>query len=218
MSKSESNISTMRFTQINDLSVLEQINILRSNILLKMQNDGFKSIVVTSPMAGDGKTTIASNLAFSFAAIGINVLLVHADLSSSTPANLLRSDADVNFGLSDYLRMTSDSDIDSLIHTTNESSLHILPNIKEVKDGSNLFSTARMRLLKDSLEQKFDLIIYDAPAMVPNADGIALAQVINNALLIFRLKHSTTERSDAMIKLLNLNKIRILGFVNNDVH
>lgn len=181
-----------------------------------------KSIVITSAIPREGKSTVALNLARASASMGKKVLLVDTDLRSTDC--LTRS---LNLGSSIGLRniLKSDGSISSFEYIqplTLEENLFILTSgfedlttYTEQSDPSRLLATAKMRSLVDELRNHFDLVIYDLCAVIGFADVNLLASRTDGIIMVTGLgKIQTMALSEAMTQL-KLCKAPILGVAVN---
>lgn len=183
------------------------------------------SVVISSPVSGDGKSTIAMFLAQAASAMGKRVLLIDADLRSPQISNML------GFGETGGLTTLLETDlhpnqvIQTLSCTTANSSyaqvssavggLSVLPSGPVPVDPSRLLSSHKMQELAKYFESVFDLIVYDVPPLLSVVDSNLLAAHTNGVILVAGLEQ--TDRAALMdaIDGLNLAHIPILGIVAN---
>jgi receptor protein-tyrosine kinase len=146
-----------------------------------------QSILVTSSVPNEGKTFSATNLAISMAKSGRSVLLLDADMRNPSVANLLGLENSVGL-ITVLLGRTS---IDEAIqeHASGVSFLGtgpLPPNPAEVLD------TSAMRNLVRQLSETYDVVIIDAPPLLPVADSTILLTEVDGAILLVR--HGETHR------------------------
>lgn len=172
-----------------------------------------KTILVTSPAPGDGKSTTASNIAIAFAQAGRRVLLIDADCRRPTQARLHAVEsvpglADVlagGVGLADAIQQSPIQQL-SLLPAGN-----IPPNPAELLD-----SPAFRTLLADVAEQ-FDQVIIDSPPIVPVTDARIIAALADATLLVLRAERSTRRLANHARDALATVNARLIGVVVGDV-
>ena len=141
-----------------------------------------KTVLVTSPAGGDGKSTVACHLAISLARIGRRVLLVDANLRSPRQADLfgLKEHA----GLSDLL---SNSDrADSLVTETRVEGLGLLPAGRPVADPTALLNSRRLTDVLNELAEDYDHVVIDSPSVRQGVDSRIVAASCDVTLLVLR--------------------------------
>lgn len=191
----------------------EAFRSLRTVINFSTRDEQVKTILVTSSIPSEGKTTIASNLAISYANMGKNVLLIEADLLRPGLSDTFETTK--KKGLGDYL--TNDViTLDSIIYDTKVPNLKFLPAGKRVKSTSELLESQRMRdFMRELKENKdIDLILFDTPPCQPVTDGIIMASMVDKVVMVvnYNMNARTAQRS---LKLLQNAQADIIGVVIN---
>ena len=159
---------------------------LTSILLPTMHAEGPRVLVLTSPDAGAGKTTVTSNLGMATAEIGRRVLLVDADLRRPRLHRLF--EIPNSFGLTDILRITTpleDIPVDQLVRQTKIPGLYVVPS-GPTTDG---LSSCRLPCLTEFLQRvakEFDLVLIDAPPMLHFADARVLGRHSDGVILVLR--------------------------------
>lgn len=156
---------------------------LRSQVLRRMQEEGWNTLGVGSARAGEGKTTVALNLAVHVAQeVERTVLLVDADLRRPGLCEALGI-APAK-GLSDYL--TGGAPIESLLLNPGFGRCVLLPAGAPLENSSELLGSARMRELADELKHRYPdrLVIFDLPPLLESADGLAMLPLVEALLLV----------------------------------
>ena len=176
-----------------------------------------RTLVVTSPETGDGKTTVATNLAIALAQIGRRVVLVDGDLRCPSLHTIFHSEAD-HRGLADLLdsgeranrplrEFFSATEIPNLtVLTTRPASGQVAPQLHSEK----------MRSLMAQLREHFDQVIVDSPPMLHVPDARVLGWLSDGILLVFRAGKTTREAAISVTECLGQDGIRVLGTVLND--
>lgn len=207
----ESRVRRLRYPQDTGRFV-EAMRVLHTNIQLLGNEGSIRSLVVSSSVAYEGKSTIAYHLAQTATAMGLRVLLVDADLRHPTVHYLCKINNER--GLTDLLT-TEMSIADAIQQLPGESQLSAIPAGSRVSDPTNLLSSRAMKRLMEQLHKAFDLVIYDTPQMDGLADTSLLAPLADGVLLVARMHK--TERSSLMKTLdsLKIGRINVLGLVVN---
>lgn len=203
-------------------SSVEAFRFLGANLSLfeVESNQNIHSLIITSAISGEGKSTVVLNLAQARAAMGTRVLVVEADLRSP---NKLSSNNSIfrksNRGLSDLL-MAKNLAVEKVIQASRlDENLFILSSgkINDDLDSSKLLASPKMRSLMEELEQNFDLVIYDVASIVDYADVGLLASKTDGVILVTGLGKLQALKLKEAMNQLNISRIPILGIVVNKI-
>lgn len=190
----------------------ERFRTLRSRLYKIASTRTLKKVLITSGVAAEGKTFVASNLAQSIVQQPeLRVLLIDADLRSSRLHLLLG--APNCPGLSDYLR--GDADEYGVIQRGTSENLFLIPGGSPVSNPSELLLSDRMKDLLNRVTPAFDWIILDSPPTLPVHDASVLADLVDGVLFVIRAGSTDAEiveRTAAEFQGKNL-----LGVVLNQV-
>ena len=196
----------------------ESLDLIYKNIQLLNSVSSFKSIMITSALAGEGKSTLALGLALSAARLHQRVLLIDADLRC--PNLHQRLNLPNEQGLSTLL--TSDAIVPSESSIQSSGSyIDILTAGPSPADPANLLSSPRMKELMATFERTYDLVLLDAPPVLGTVDPILAGSFCSGVVLVARIGSVTrTEVSQATAMLSKLNVIGVVanganGFTNN---
>lgn len=189
----------------------------RTSILFHGGDRGrMKSLVVTSPSPGEGKTTVACNLAIAMAETGRRTLLVDADLRKPRLHDIFGFSG--SRGFSDLLQADESPArlaAGAFVRETSVPRLSVLPSGVLNDDGSALLHSERTVELLRSLEREFDLVILDTPPLLPVSDGRVLARFVDAAVLVLRLQESMRGDAQLAAAQLQADGSRLLGVVLN---
>jgi succinoglycan biosynthesis transport protein ExoP len=190
----------------------ESLRILRANLRYFDVDDRLRSILVSSPMSGDGKSTVARQLAMIMAGMGDHVVLVEADLHKAT-SSLLR---DAHAGLSTVLAGGSldDAIVPVEIGDTGRR-LAVLPSGPVPPNPVELLESNRMVELLSVLERRYELVIVDSPALAQVSDARPLVAEVSGILIVSALGHTTRSAAMDFRKQLQLLEGHPLGVVAN---
>lgn len=171
------------------------------------------SLVVTSSNPGEGKSTVAANLAIVMAQSGRSVVLVDADLRR--PVQHKYFDLNASPGLTDVLIQPDASPWPFVREVL--PNLYILTSGGRPPNPAELLGSQRMQQLTVELSAKTDLIIFDAPPVLAVTDACILGRLADGALLVFDV--NTTTRSAARHTVTSLRQVgvNLLGVVANRV-
>jgi capsular exopolysaccharide synthesis family protein len=175
-------------TRDNDSTVSDSYRILRSQILLRMRQNGWNSIAITSPTAGSGSTLSAINLAISIAQ-DVNHTVLLADLDLRNPSiHRYFTEREV-FGLSDYLL---DSEIPGLLFNPGIDRLVVLPGNVPIADSSEMLGSPKMLELIGEIKSRYDsrIVIFDLPPLLSSDDVLVLAPHVDAILMVVRDGHT----------------------------
>ncbi|MER2173328.1 MAG: CpsD/CapB family tyrosine-protein kinase [Carnobacterium sp.] len=200
-------------TLIDPSSVIsEEFRTLRTNIQFSMIDKELKTLMVTSSKQGEGKSTIAANLAVVFASQGKKVLLVDADMRNPSLHKLFK--VRNQQGLTSILT-TKNRQIINLLHKTSQENLELLTSGILPPNPSELLASQRMSQFIETVKQEYDLIVFDMPPVNVVTD----AQVMGNKAdgTVFVIRKEVADLSDILKakELLNLVQANVLGAVFN---
>lgn len=191
-------------------SECEQYRTLRTQLFHAAERQPTQVVILTSAVAGEGKTSTALNLALAIAqSKEKRVLVVDGDLRHPTIAPYLGVRA--RPGLDEVL--SGDGDALEYIFCLDEPGLCVLPVSREVAHPTELLSSERLPEMFDQLRAHFDFIIVDSPPLMPFADARLLANHADAVIMVVRAEVAPYETVAQAIGLLPAE--RILGVVLN---
>ncbi|MFC2165966.1 polysaccharide biosynthesis tyrosine autokinase, partial [Acidobacteriota bacterium] len=191
----------------------ENYRTIRTTLLLSSPEANVKSIIVTSPLPLEGKTTTISNLAITLAQADKNVVIVDADLRKPKQHRLFKIKN--LYGLTNYL--ASDVEIKNLIKTTPVPNLYLINAGPVPPNPSELLGSDKMTHFIENLKHSFDYILFDSPPILALSDALVLGPKTDGVILIvWGGKTSREALKQAKEKLDQLN-IKTLGVVLNNV-
>ena len=168
----------------------ERFRTLRSRLYKIASTRNLKRVLITSGVAAEGKTFVASNLAQSIIQQPeLRVLLIDADLRSSRLHLLFGAQSCP--GLSDYLR--GEADEYGVIQKGSSENLFLIPGGNLVTNPSELLLSGRMKQLLNTVTPVFDWIIIDSPPTLPVHDSTILADMVDGVLFVIRAGSTDAE-------------------------
>jgi capsular exopolysaccharide synthesis family protein len=188
---------------------------LASILNLGEKGDRPRVIALTSANPGEGKTTVASNLALALAEIGRRVLLIDADLRKPRLHQVFNlSNA---WGLSDLLDGTKPPEgSEAMVVGTSYGGLYVLPAGSAPSSVSNLLYSPRALELLQRMRQEFDMVLIDTPPMLQMPDARVLGRLVDGVILVVRSARTTKETAAGASQRLAEDGTRVLGTVLNE--
>lgn len=193
-------------------TVKEAYKMLRTNVAFSLPGSGCKCIGITSADRGDGKSTVALNLAISFAQINKKVLIMDCDMRLPTIAKKLNMEQTP--GLSNYL-VGTDSEEMRLIRRISPLGVDIVPAGEIPPDPTKLLESEQMIKILSTLRECYDYIFLDFPPIAVVTDAAILSKLIDGYLLIVKHNRSAFSKITETLKQLEFSDAKILGFVYN---
>jgi len=160
----------------------EAVHALRTMLFVSQTEDPPKVVLITSSLAGEGKTTVANNLAIALAKHG-KTCLVDADLRMpkvGTSFNLLP-----RFGLEHYLQGSATLD-QVMSASVDVNNLTIIPSTLPTEYTNYLLTGGPIRSLMERLRERFDFVVIDTPPILLYADGLAVSTLVDGVILVGR--------------------------------
>lgn len=186
--------------------------LLRTRILHRMKQRGWRVLGITSPGPGEGKTLTAINLAISMAMeLNHTVVLVDADLRHPNIHNFFGIKPEV--GLSDYL--TAGTPVEEILISPGIERFVILPGRKALSNSSELLASAGMVQLVQDLKRRYQsrMVIFDLPPALVGDDVVAFSPQLDTALLVIEDGKSHADEVKRAADL--LHGIELVGTVLN---
>ena len=193
-----------------DMDLVEGYAKLRMNLLYTMAEKIHRTVLVTSAISGEGKSTIAANLAVSLALSGKHILLADADMRRACQSDIFYYDPN-SVGLSDIL--TGSVKAEQTILNSTWDNLDILPAGAVPINPCELLESPAMQELLKELEEKYDLILMDVPPINIVSDPLALSGQCAGALFIIRQDFSDHREIRRALTSAEMTGLEVLGFV-----
>jgi len=206
---------TQEFQILNQSNAIveEAFSFLKANFNFSNVDKQYKSLAIISSNPKEGKTTIAMNLSMNFANDGVRTLLVDTDLRKPIEAKKLNMD--VNKGLSNYL--TENLNIEDVILSSNIDNLYYMPSGSTVSSPSALLSSKNFEEFLKVIRLKYELIIFDTPAISSVVDGYIMASKADAAILIIKAGEVGLPKLKRVKEQLQKANVNVIGVVLNSV-
>lgn len=192
----------------------DAFNVVRTRILQQTRGRGMNTVMVTSPTRGEGKTTVATNLAISIARdASQTALLVDANLR--WPGISCGLGLDVRPGLSDHL--LRDLPLESLFVNPGIDKLVVLPAGASQEDSVDLLSSPKMQRLVAEMKTRYPdrYVIFDCPHLLEMPDALVFAEYVDVIVLV--AGDGQTAQADLKAALAMLHGRNLLGVILNKV-
>lgn len=184
---------------------------LRTWLFFSQRTQGRKVIHVSSPQTGDGKTTVAANLATSIALSGKRVLLIDADFRNPGQHDLFALSNDV--GLSSVI--CGDAEFTEAVQDAKIDHLSLLTSGPVPANPSELLLSDLFGDLLEGLRAMFDFVLIDSPPILSVADAGAIAAKSDATLLVARLDKTSRAATIQSLDELSMIRANLLGVVVN---
>ena len=189
----------------------ESYRSLRNNIQIKERHDRANIILVSSLIAGEGKSTTVANLSSVFQMAGYKSIVLSLDLRKPTLHTYFNLSNDV--GISGYLK--GDNSINEIIFTTKHENLHIIPSGPIPINPSELILSNRLKELIALLESQYDYIFIDTAPIGLVSDSIYLMKQADLNLIVLRENYAEKTFIQEMENILEKNRVENVGLILN---
>lgn len=193
-------------------AMVEAMRRLRTNVKFVNVTNDVPAVVVTSARPGDGKTTVAANLALAMSRDGYRTVLVDGDLRKPGVASAVGIDGSV--GLTNVL--VHDVALkDVLVEPEPALPLFVLPAGPVPPNASELLGSSEMHNLFQELVAEFDFIVFDSPPMLPVVDALELEKLAGTLILVARGGQVSRRELQVTLKALETVDANLSGTVLN---
>ncbi len=190
---------------------VEAFRVLRTNLQFVDVDSDSRVVVVTSSVPGEGKSSTTANLAIILAQTGMRVAVVEGDLRRPTIGKYLGVPQDI--GVTTVL--IGRTDLGSAMQPAITPGLEVLASGRRPPNPAELIQTRAMENLISNLRSQFDIVLIDAPPLLPVTDGALLASIADGVVLVVR--HGSTKHQEvkAAVDRLTAVNARLFGVVLN---
>ena len=190
----------------------EAFRLLRSSLKWTQRDASAKTLVISSALAEEGKTTASANLAVVYALEGKRVLLVDCDMRRPRLHKVFR--VPQSPGVAQVLRAGLDPA--TAVRDTSFPGLSFLPAGRDTDATADFIGSDRMRELLATLSENFDMIIIDTPPVLGVADAVALGPLVDGVLMVVGAGTTDRHAVEQALSQLASAGARVLGAVLND--
>ena len=190
----------------------EAFRLLRSSLKWTQRDASAKTLLISSALSEEGKTTTSANLAVVYALEGKRVLLIDCDMRRPRLHKVFR--VPQSPGVAQVLRAGLDPA--TAVRDTSFQDLSFLPAGRDTDTTSDLIGSDRMRALLATLSENFDVIIIDTPPVLGVADAVALGPLVDGVLMVVGAGTTDRHAVEQALSQLASAGARVVGAVLND--
>lgn len=194
-------------------SFAEAMRTVRTRVLREAERIGAQVLLVTSSVPGEGKSTIAANLALSLAERGKKTVLVDLDLRNPSVAKVLGLETQAKAGMAEVLLGTCS--VLQAVQKIPEWGLFLLPGGAAQADPAALFNGKKLESVLNELEKQFDYVILDTSPAAMLADASAVARCADGAVYVVKQDYARIERITEGLDMLTFARVPVLGAILN---
>lgn len=191
-------------------AVVEAYKAIRTNLTFLLSSSDTKVFGITSPEAGEGKSTTSVNMAIAFSQLGDKVLLIDADMRKSSIHKKLKIEN--NIGLSNIL--AGFNSYKEAITNINET-FDVITAGQVPPNPSELLGSARFKELVDAVGKEYSYVIIDTPPVDVVTDALVIAPQTAGLVLVVKDQITPTDSIERAIEAAKFANINILGAVMN---
>lgn len=169
-------------TGTNTLEIQNAAKTLFANIRFMSPDNPIRSIVMTSSVPNEGKSTCSMELAKAIATSGKTVLLVEADMRRRTMASLLG----VHAAAGVYAVLSDQVDLRDAVVNTDTPNLYFLDTEPNIPNPADIISSKRFHRLVERLEQSYEYVIYDMPPVGTFVDAAILSTLVDGTIMVVK--------------------------------
>lgn len=203
--------SLITYTAPNS-TVAEEYRAIRTNLELSSVSHKNKTIVVTSPRFGEGRSTTTANLAVSIAQQDEKVLVIDADLRNPTIHNLFQLEN--KSGLTNILN--GKATLEEAVTQTGIGRLSVLTSGPVPFNPAELLSSSTMETLVQKAAEQYDIVLFDSPPVLEVTDTSVLANRCDGILLVINCNHTVNEDAVEAKRILSFTSGRLVGAILNN--
>ena len=187
----------------------EAFRTLRTNLQFLDVDEGPKTYVISSAAPGEGKSTVAANLAVALAETGIRVALVDGDLRKPRVDTYMGIEGAV--GLTDVL--IGKADLSDVLQRWGRSELYVLPAGQVPPNPSELLGSEAMGQTLEVLSKSMDVVIVDAPPMLMVTDAVVIGAKTQGVILVAAVGSTHQQSLEAAVETLETAHVPLRGVV-----
>ena len=189
---------------------VEAYKSLRTNLDFMAGSMDVHTLVITSTVPEESKSNVAVNLALTLAESGKKVALVDCDLRKPVLHRYLKAGHNVK-GVSNVL--SNQWTLDEALQELKEMNMTFLPAGTPPPNPSEMLSQPQMQAMVDTLRQKFDFVIMDAPPVSVVTDAAVIGRYVDGAIFAVRSDYAPTDAVRGAVKKLQDAGVKVLGSV-----
>jgi capsular exopolysaccharide synthesis family protein len=194
--------------------LLESFRLIRSNLILHPNRSGISQVImVASARPGEGKTTCAANLAWSFYSMGESTLLVDCDLRRG----MLHRALDVRNDVGLATLFSGELTEDGIVQETQMDDLWLVPRGPVIPGATEWLCSVEFASLVARWRKKYSRIVIDTPPILGLSETISIQRVVDGVVFIVQAEKTSRKDLQDAISLLKKSGAHLFGFVLNRV-
>jgi succinoglycan biosynthesis transport protein ExoP len=193
----------------------ESYRSIRTTLFVSSPPGRIKTILFTSPLSREGKSSTVSNLGITLAEASRRVVIVDSDLRKPKQARIFGIGNSPGPGLSDYL--SSNIEAAEIIKPTEIANLHLITSGPLPADPIERLTSEKMDLLVASLKRSFDFVLFDTPPLLAVSDALAMGPMADAIILVARGGQTPIPAIKQAKQRLESHKLKCLGVILNGV-
>ena len=195
---------------------VESMDKLARRVKTRMDERDAKTVLVSSVMQNEGKSTVAANLALSMAKQGNRVILMDCDLRKPSQYRILGMDKEEFISFGDVLQ--NQSDPAGIIFKMENPELYCVFNRTVLDNSTELITSSGFTSIMDLLKEHVDYIVIDSSPIAMVADAEELAVLADTAIIVVKQNAVEAMNINDAIDSINASGDKLIGCVFNDVH
>jgi capsular exopolysaccharide synthesis family protein len=192
----------------------EAYRAVRTALYFSTQGGGHNLIQITSPDMGDGKSTLATNLAVSIAQSGKKTILIDADLRRPRLHKMMGLPANLT-GLAAVI--SGQAELSAAVQQTAVPGLSVLPCGPLPPNPAELLTSPRLKEVLDALRAEYDFVLVDTPPLLAVTDPCAVAPRVDGVILTLRMSKRSRPKAERAREILATLGVKVVGVVVNGV-
>jgi capsular exopolysaccharide synthesis family protein len=193
----------------------ESYRSIRTTLLVSSPPGRIKTILFTSPLAREGKSSTVSNLGITLAESGRRVVIIDSDLRKPKQAKMFGVRNGDTPGLSRYL--SSNMEPAGIVQPTDIPNLHLITSGSLPANPIELLTSDRMDSLVGHLKRNFDFVLFDTPPILAVSDALAMGPMADAIILVARGAQTPIQAIKQAKQKLDAHKLKCLGVILNGV-
>lgn len=203
----------LQLGEVENGPLLESFRILRNNITFLRTDPNMKTLAITSPGRGEGKSTTTFNLAVAMSMEGKRVLLVDGDMRRPSLHRLCQ--VQCKPGLAEVILGEAKPE-DAIVHAGTQN-LDCLPAGRPCQNCPEMLNSSASRELFSKLAEQYDTVLIDSPPAVGLSDVQVISTIADGVLLVVSMHQSVRRQLDMTMRALTLSGAPIIGLVLNRI-
>lgn len=193
----------------------ESYRSIRTTILVSSPPGKIKTILFTSPLAREGKSSTVSNMGITLAEAGKRVVIIDSDLRKPKQAMIFGVNSGTGLGLSKYL--SSHMEPVDIVNPTEVPNLQLITSGPPPANAIELLTSEKMDTLVSYLKRSFDFVLFDAPPLLAVSDALAMGPMADAIILVARGGQTPIPALKQAKQKLDAHKLKCLGVILNGV-